>query len=186
MLLINKGFYDYGWGYGDWDGWGLGYGDGVGGLEMGFWDGDFTGDGGLSGIDYEGGIVDRVYHNYLRRLKSEDLDKTEKNTDKEEGTENDNKTKKTKKPKREPAIEKFKSLKKLSLKDQREAVKKELEKLKFEVFQDKNYDTKEFRQSHKDEVYNTKWILRQYQVYRLVKLMKRLEKVQALKAARKA
>lgn len=77
-------------------------------------------------------------------------------------------------------IEKLQALRKLPKDHKRAGALKEMEKLKFEVFGDKNYDTTQFRKEHSKETFNTSWILRQYQITKLAKLQKQLEKLESL------
>jgi len=178
--MDSLGWSDYG--YGGYDGYGgdwgsmdsYGYG-GDGGFDGGYgggFDGGFGGDGGYGGFD-------RVYAPYLRksfRAEREKIMKERKNND---GKKTD--VKEQPKTEKIPPSDVFKKLRSMPLKEQREAAKKELKKLKFEVFGDTNFDTAKFREEHKTEVYSTKWILKQMAIVKLARMEKRLEKVIALK-----
>jgi hypothetical protein len=171
------GYGDSGYGGGDWggmDSYGYG-GDMGGGFDGGFGGGD---GGGGDGGGFGGG--DRIYAPYLRKAFKPEREQAIAARKSAESAKKDNKKPAERTQKIAP-VEVFKKLKSMPLKDQREAAKKELLKLKFEVFGDKSYDTKKFREEHKTEVYATKWLLKQMQIFKLAKMEKRLEKMVALK-----
>lgn len=148
-----SGAYDYYGGY-DYDGFGYGYADGIdGGMDIGF-------EGGFDG-GYE-----RTYAPYLRTIAKKSYKKSQLQGSKTKAV---------------SLKEKMSDFKKISLKDQRAGALKELAKLKLEVFNDKNFDTKKFKAEHKNEVYSTKWILRELQIAQLAKLQSKLDKITALK-----
>ena len=92
------------------------------------------------------------------------------------------KTKKRNTPKEKKSfVEMLKTLKTIPIEKQKQGAIKELARLKLEIFGDKNFNTDKFRKEHKDEVFSTKWIIKQLQVNKLIKLQKRLYKVLALK-----
>lgn len=114
----------------------------------------------LSGYSYDyGHSIDEVYGGYISSYRKTDVN---------------NKTPLS-------HLEKLQALRKLPKDHRRAGALKELEKLKFEVFGDKKYDTTQFRKEHSKETFNTSWILRQYQITKLAKLQKQLEKLESLK-----
>ena len=137
-------------------------------------------DGGFGGGDGGFGGGDRIYAPYLRKAFKPEREQAIAARKVAESEKKDNK-KSAERTQRIAPVEVFKKLKSMPLKDQREAAKKELLKLKVEVFGDKLYDTKKFREEHKTEVYATKWLLNQMQIVKLAKMEKRLEKMVTLK-----
>lgn len=80
----------------------------------------------------------------------------------------------------------YRKIKQADKKVQKEKAKKELERLKKQVFNDKNFDMKPFLQDHKNEIYSVKWVLRQLKISQIAKLDSVLKNLNEMNAKKQA